>query len=893
MAAALGVAACGNSEAPQIVDGRTGSLLDQPPVDIAAAEGAGIFGRWTVDEFGLPAYDYTLDQVGDPRGARTDLDGRRDAWHQLGNDAIIANAYNDGYVQLWSQQRMYQWVNQYAPEQQHYAGGYGYLHVDGETLSTLWLDRPAGSDPQRRFGLGYMARELEAQGVEIREAVTTPFGDLPVLVHEVKLTNLQSTPRTASWWEYWDVNPRIQLAVPISRGLDAPHYDEAQQLLSVRQSGDVADLAPLTIFLAAVDAPVEGFETDLREFFGSGDRARPEAVTQDAAANSIAPGAITALGGQTLFALRSPVTLAPRQTVTLRYVYGMAQDARIDDIVAQVRADADTQAASARAWRDWVPQVDFGSARRWLSRELQWDAYMVRSSSVYEEACGHHVITQGGYYQYGLGMQIAYRDPLQHMLPIIYSEPELARDVLRYSMQQQPPLLGQISYGMGPLCTRIDGLGTANDLDFWLLLSAVEYVQGTRDFAFLDEEIGFRGGLPTPALTGGSVWEHLKLAYFHQEAVTLRGPNGHYVVGTGGDWSDLSPVFLQMTESALVTAQLAYIYPRLADVAELYGDHAFALQVRARADELLAKQRSEWTGRGWYARGYSLLRRIGEGAIFGEPQPWAILAGAPDSAQAATLVANIRRFLTGIDAPPEVKGPALIGSSMSPSVDDPEVTETSFPMISGGNNAVFVGGAWYAVNGWLTWALGQLDGIVPDAAEFALDELERNTLKAHAEAWPEQWNGILNVDDMCNAHFADDPSLCGIGIFVSLLNINGQVAHQPAWSLFAALKLAGVEPIKTGYRIAPRLPLEKWSLRFPSIGVAQDAARLSGYLRLEGAGPLELQVKPRSVTAGALKATVNGQPVDAVSLADGSLSIKLDAHAGELLDWAVEPLGGE
>ena len=59
----------------------------------------------------------------------------------------------------------------------------------------------------------------------------------------------------------------------------------------------------------------------------------------------------------------------------------------------------------------------------------------------------------------------------------------------------------------------------------------------------------------------------------------------------------------------------------------------------------------EWTGRGWYSRGYGAGGQIGRGAIFGEPQPWALLAGAPNRGQARTLVANIRRFLTGVGAP--------------------------------------------------------------------------------------------------------------------------------------------------------------------------------------------------------------------------------------------------
>jgi hypothetical protein len=679
-------------------------------------------------------------------------------------------------------------------------------------------------------------------------------------------------------------------------GLLTPSYDAQKRQLRVAQLLDGLDPAPQTIFLAAMDTPVDGFETSIDGFFGGGSRAEPAAVVADAAGGSIAqpfPGGITNLPnrGTTLFALRSPVQLAPGQTATLRYVYGIANASAIDSIVETIRGQPDTLAATTAAWRAWLPQLDLGPERRWLARELQWDAYMTRSASMYEESCGHHVITQGGYYQYGVGQQIAFRDPLQHMLPIIYADHELAREVLRYSFQQQPPLLGAMSYGMGPLCTRID-LGSSNDLDFWLLLSAVEYVLASRDLEFLDEIIPYRGGLPLPALQSGNVWEHIKLAYFHQETLTPRGPNGHYLIGTTGDWSDFSTQFLQMTESVLVTTQLTYLYPRLAELAELYGDTAFAATVRARAAELLDATRAEWTGLGWYARGYSLIRQIGSGAVFGEPQPWAILAGAPDATQATTLVANVRRFLTGISAPPQIRGPAQIGSSLSPAGNDPDVTETSFPLPDGvgDNNAVYVGGAWYAINGPLVWALGHLDGVVPGAAEMALDELERNTLSAHAQAFPDYWNGVLNVDDACWSFFSSDPGRCAIGSLVTLggSSYAGQITHKHAWTLFALLKLAGIEPTLRGYRIAPHLPLDGWSLRLPNVGIAQSGRELRGYLRTAADGPIELTVMPRGAPSGSrYVAWVNGERVETHPATDGGVTFSVVVQSGVPLDWAV------
>ena len=295
--------------------------------------------------------------------------------------------------------------------------------------------------------------------------------------------------------------------------------------------------------------------------------------------------------------------------------------------------------------------------------------------------------------------------------------------------------------------------------------------------------------------------------------------------------------------------------------------------------------RASGPGGGWYSRGYGAGGQIGHGAIFGEPQPWALLAGVPSAGQARTLVANIRRFLTGVGAPPQTHGPARIGSSQSPARNDPDVHErTDSPLGIGDNNAVYVGGAWYAINGWLTWALGELDGVVPRARQYAFDELERNTLAAHARAYPGRWDGVISVDDVCNAHYASDPSRCGIGIFSGW---NTQVMHQPSWSLFAALKLAGLDPVRAGYRIDPHLPMRGFSLRLPDAGIEYGRVRARGYLRPHGRKSLRMTVSlPAALRHGRVAAFVEGRRVASVR-ARGELRFGLRARRGRAVDWAV------
>jgi hypothetical protein len=842
--------------------------------DVSSTRGSGVFGRWFVDRFGLPAYRYRIDEARDPRARRPELEDvahRTDAWSQLGNDHVVANAYNHGYTQLWSQDRVYEWVNRYSAADGQYAGGFGYLRSGGRTISTLYADRPPGARAGRVFGTGYSRRSLAAAGLVVEEYVYAPFGDDPVLLHDVTIRNTTPRAREASWFEYWGVNPwEPETGRP--RGLGAPSWDARRRILSVGQVAEGADRRPLRIFAAALRGRVAGHATDAGRFFGAGGRAAPAAVAADRLDARPAAAVPPGRAGRTLFALRAPVRLAPGAEVTLRYAYGAAQPRAIRALVARLRAARRPLARSQRLWARWLPQASLGPRRDWLARELQWAAYTVRSGTTYEECARGHVISQGGYYQYGdFGQQIAFRDPLQHMLPMIYSAPELARDVLLYSARQQPSGGGQISYGTRSLCRPAE-LPPSNDMDLWLLWSAAEYGLATRDLGVFERRVPFRGG------GGASLWRHLKLAYAHQES--LRGPHGGYRTTSTGDWSDFSGAFLSMDESTLVSAQLAYVYPRLAELADARGDRAFAARLRRRGAALRAVQRGEWAGR-WYTRGYGGERRIGTGAIFGEPQPWNILAGVPDRRQARTLVAAIRRFLTGVGAPAALNGPARIGSSMSPAAADPEVAERVGGPGIGGGNAVFVGGVWYAVNGWLTWALGELDGVVPGAGAFALDELERNTLAAHATAYPRRWNGVLSVDDACNSWFAEDPADCGIDLDHTYA---GQIMHQPAWTLYAATRLAGITPTARGYRFTPRLPLRRFSMRLPRVAIEVRPGSVRGYVRPSAGGPLTIEVARPG--RGRVTAWAGGRRVRSVTRG-GLVRFRLPARAGRAADFTV------
>ena len=263
------------------------------------------------------------------------------------------------------------------------------------------------------------------------------------------------------------------------------------------------------------------------------------------------------------------------------------------------------------------------------------------------------------------------------MLPMVYAEPELAREVLRYSLQQQTAGRRRDPLRDGAAVHRASTSARPNDLDFWLLLALAEYVLATRDTAFLDERIPFAAACPARRWRAAAIWEHVKLAVRHQE--TLAGARPRRPLP---DRTDRRLVGLLDRCSCGSTESVARHRPaRLRLPAARRGRRpARRHRVRRRAARRSAAQpaacsRDEWTGaRLVLAR---LLRADADRArarSSASRSPGRCWPARPTREQAATLVANIARFLRAAARPPELRRPVARSARRSrPSEDDPAV----------------------------------------------------------------------------------------------------------------------------------------------------------------------------------------------------------------------------
>ena len=202
----------------------------------------------------------------------------------------------------------------------------------------------------------------------------------------------------------------------------------------MRQAAEGPDRRPLRIFAAALRGPVGGHATDAARFFGAGGRAAPAAVAADRLGRPPRGGGAPGQAGRTLFALRAPLRLAPgavgHPPLRVRRRAAARGPAIVDPLAGGARAargaasaagpagcpsSASGRAPLARA------RAPVGRLHRSLGRHLRG----VRAQP--RDLAGRLLPVRR------FGSQVAFRDPLQHMLPLIYAAPALARDVLVYS----------------------------------------------------------------------------------------------------------------------------------------------------------------------------------------------------------------------------------------------------------------------------------------------------------------------------------------------------------------------------------------------------------------------------------------------------------------------------
>lgn len=820
------------------IGGAFGIVLAATFASAAFASDGGIFGEWITDAAGLPAYEYTLNQYEDDRaeGPSSAMPSRTH-WHQIGNDRIIAVGTNDGWVQLYSHEDGPRWINQYRADDGAFAGGVSYLYEPGsdEVWSTFYEDLPEGADVRRIFGMGYFQVVVRYRDIELDRVVFAPYGDGRLLASRVVVRNLGDRRRVLRHGEYWDVSlydimfearfgrNRAASGDNSTYGGYAADWDDGLGGLRARHPRGVLShetpffigQAPLTrpdIVCVPIGTSVDGWSASRADVFGEGGRSRPDGLI-DPSKKAYSKPRANQQG--VAFLSTTDIELAPGEAVVLGHGYGAAPPAEAEREVAALGSDPQALLDSTlAAWKKFVPMIEM-DGEDWLSRELAWGAYYVRSGAVYRGGgFESHTLSQGGMYQYVAGMNAGPRATLQHALPLIWLAPELASDAILFTMAQTHPD-GEIPYqeiGAG-LLDSFSGRWYPSDNDIWLLWATSEYVLATRDRAFLRQSVSY---WPAPYTRPEPVWDHLVLAFDHLINVVGVGAHGLVKMRTA-DWNDLvvseGGVAIdrvwQEGESTLNTAMAVHVLRRFAELADLAGKPKTAAEARDWAERFAEAVRSSWRGRHLNRAWLDKDHEVGFKDLYLEPQPWALIAEVLDDGQARTLVDEIRERCA-----------------------DP-LAARIFAAGGEGNTPTAGGGQWLSINSTLVWGYGKVD---PQAA---WKELKDNTLHHHAETYPEIWYGIWSGPD---TYLPSNTGGFAGKTWPGMVSWPVQILFVHSEPLNASIWLAGFEATSRGLRIDPLLPFEGWTWSGGLLELTYNTDEVTGALGALAAEVIELEL---------------------------------------------------
>ena len=880
-----------------------------PETKNAKPYGSGHFGEWITDQFGLPAYRYTCDQLTDPKAlspTHPEFRAPNDHIHQVGNDRLVAVVSNFGYVQVRQDEGSPKFLNDYHPEQGLYGAGIGFL-TDGDTVLSTYYSTKAESF-ERVFGAGYYSKRVKQREYEVEQTILAPFGDDPVLISVVKITNHGGAMATLRWIEYWGAqnwqfsyrsfmqasmlgdmpkaaemrrafsarfSHRFEL-LPNNAGLvesqafhgrtteDVKLWEQleeirghetlgfANKLSDFAPGAAMEDLNPPFTFLVSLDAPMDGFATDSASLFGAGGVDRPSGCETGLNNDLSATSETSAL------MLERNLKLEPQHSRTLCFMYGyLPEGFKIDELVKKYSTNPTGELVrSSAAWKKDGLRFSV-PAEPWVDRETRWSYYYLRSGLTYDSFFGEHILSQGSVYQYPWGFQGAARDPLQHVMPLIFTHPEIARQVIRYTLKEVQPD-GSIPYAIVGCGVPMPERFMPSDQEMWLLWTTAEYVLSTRDKGFLEEKVAdYRSRAAGSA--GLTIREMLARSYAH--LVKAIGFGEHGLIRTlTGDWNDnvvdavvpkeLRNEAYEQGESVLNAAMASYVLDYYARMLVYVGDTAGAAEARAVAEAQRRAVGENWSGR-WFRRAWLGPHTgwVGEDRLWSEPQSWAIIGGATTPEQCGTLLSALNEF---------VRQPSPIGA----------MTLSKREIVSGRQTrGPRDGGITPTITGTLIWALALVDG------EAAWDEWKKNSLARHAEVYPDIWYGIWSGPDHYNTAFTEHP---GQTVFTQRLP-DGRTPgmswtdfpvmnmHSHAWPLYSAVRLLGLEFSERGLRFRPALPLADYEFSSSLLGFQKSTKGYSGWYAPSEAGLWELEMQlPDSEIARFRHVEINGvaQPLD-------------------------------
>ncbi|MFW9951205.1 MAG: GH36-type glycosyl hydrolase domain-containing protein, partial [Candidatus Thorarchaeota archaeon] len=815
--------------------------------------GNGYFGEWITDEFGLPAYRYTCNQLTDPRAkTKTSYGFSTDHFHQLGNDRIMGTAHNGGYVQLLDGSRGFKWLTYNDDADGKLGGGIGLFCFENDKLSLSDLytleNLNKVSKFERIFGVGYFQKKIYFKGIEILHNVCTPFSDDPVILSEYNISsNIKDLKNNLiKIVDFWDVNlysiikslivtwknrkkfgtskyfnfagrfltiilrafkrdtesirrafaSKFKYSVSYISELNTivltPRYKKNPRV--AKTDPNKKDYYPKSLFLTIFDQKEVKFFFDKRSLFKDNEIyfdwvTNPDIKQIDKLNLCLSAGVCLNLNNND-----------KKKVISL---FGYEATEKIEELVKKYRDYSLNKSIlewNAYNWKNTVINLKILGQDQ-LSNETIWHSYYTRSSLFYDDFYKNHRLYQGSIYLFGHGLDGSIRDYVLFLNSLIFINPKIAREFLLFilSLMLKDGRLPYALYGFGKTTSAFVH-SKPSDLYLFLLWGIEQYVTLTRDFEFLEEFVPFYN---QPQGIKIKISEKVKflIYYLFSEKVGF-GEHG-LIKSNDGDWSDGISLmvksrrkFIKYGESSFNSSFALYIIPRILNLLK-NQKRQFNNSCREALELLKQSLFKSYNGK-WFYRGWDGVGNpIGNNSLYLEHHTWLLISNVLDNEKALNLIDQIYNMLDK---------PSPIGQYIS---YPPEKTYLNVLPKGWDIN----GGIWHAMNALLTWAYSLYD------EQKAFNSLIKNSLATRAENYPNIWYGIWSAPDSYIADYAVNSGeafyhfatpMCDFPI----MNLNAHASH-----LLSVTKISGIGADNDGLIIDPKIEDQEFTFKSPLISI--------------------------------------------------------------------------
>lgn len=520
------------------------------------------------------------------------------------------------------------------------------IYLRDEETGNFWspTPQPVRSEGEYRatHGRGFTRFEHTAHDIE-SELLLSIAPKTYLKFACLKLKNLSDRPRalSATYFAEWVLGVNRQMTQSQLRTL----RDASTGALTAYNS--YHEDFPNQVAVLHVLGGADSVTGDRTEFLG-----RNGSVAEPAAMLRTSLSGVTGAGMDACGAVQKKVTLHPGQEVEIIFLLGwVEQGGSIADLVSPYSSPEQVYAAIDQTlafWRDTLATIEVSTPNRSLDILVNhWLLYQTLSCRVWGRSAFYQ---SGGAY--------GYRDQLQDVMSLVYSLPQVARQVILQAASRQFEQ-GDVQHWWHPPTGR--GVRTRFADDYlWLPFVLSHYLAVTDDTDILDERIAYlrspvlepheheRYEVPDSSTLVEDLYGHCLRAIDHGFRC---GQHGLPLMG-GGDWNDgMNRVGVGgRGESVWLGWFQIALLERFVPLMEARGDRQRAAAYREQQEQLRqAVESSAWDGR-WYRRAF-----FDDGTPLGShasdecqidslAQSWSVIAGG-DSERSHIAMRSAEKYL--------------------------------------------------------------------------------------------------------------------------------------------------------------------------------------------------------------------------------------------------------